>query len=81
LCPGATSNTLIFRDTGSGIPAGVLPHVFERFYSGGGDDAVLGSGIGLAFCKDVMLDFGGTITCRSEHGSWTEFELSFPVNA
>lgn len=80
LSPGATSNTLTFRDTGSGIPPDVLPHVFERFYSGGGDDAVLGSGIGLAFCQDVMLGFGGTITCHSEQGAWTEFELSFPVN-
>jgi signal transduction histidine kinase len=80
LSPGATSNTLTFRDTGSGIPPDVLPHVFERFYSGGGDDAVLGSGIGLAFCQDVMLGFGGTITCHSEQGAWTEFELSFPVS-
>jgi signal transduction histidine kinase len=79
LSPGASGNTLHFRDTGAGIPAEVLPHVFERFYSASGDDAVLGSGIGLAFCLDVMRGFGGTITCRSEQNAWTEFELHFPT--
>jgi signal transduction histidine kinase len=78
MLPGAVEHHLVFRDTGSGIAPEVLPHVFERFYSGAGDDNILGSGIGLAFCRDVMQSFGGRITCRSEPGCWTEFELQFP---
>lgn len=70
---------LLFRDTGSGIAPAILPHVFERFYSGADGDSILGSGIGLAFCRDVMHAFGGHIVCRSEEGAWTEFELGFPV--
>jgi signal transduction histidine kinase len=73
-------NWLVFRDTGSGIAPAILPHVFERFYSAEAGDNVLGSGIGLAFCRDVMEAFGGAILCRSEHRAWTEFELSFPSN-
>jgi signal transduction histidine kinase len=79
LRPDTTTHKLLFRDSGSGIPAEVLPHVFERFYSATGEDAVLGAGIGLAFCRDVMRSFGGTIICRSEQGAWTEFELGFPA--
>lgn len=79
LRPGTKTHQLLFRDSGSGMSTEVLPHVFERFYSATGEDAVLGAGIGLAFCRDVMRSFGGTIICRSEQGAWTEFELGFPV--
>lgn len=71
-------NRLIFRDTGAGIEPEVLPHIFKRFYtSGDASNSVLGAGIGLAFCRDVMHLFGGTIECKSAHGEFTEFVLSF----
>lgn len=73
-----SGHRLLVRDSADGIPPEVLPHIFERFYSSAGDDGVLGAGIGLAFCRDVMESFGGTITCRSRHGEFSEFELSFP---
>lgn len=72
-------NRLIFRDTGGGIPPEMLPHVFMRFYtSAEHGDSVLGAGIGLAFCRDVMRSFGGSIECKSVHGEFTEFVLTFP---
>lgn len=72
-------NRLIFRDTGGGMPPDVLPHIFTRFYtSEQGSNSVLGSGIGLAFCRDVMRGFGGEIECKSVYGDFSEFTLYFP---
>jgi two-component system CAI-1 autoinducer sensor kinase/phosphatase CqsS len=74
------ANRLFFRDTGTGISAEVLPHIFTRFYTSTTttDDVSLGAGIGLAFCHDVMHAMGGTITCSSAKGQYTEFVLTFP---
>ena len=73
------SNRLIVRDTGGGIPPEVLPHIFTRFYtSSDSSDSVLGAGIGLAFCRDVMMLFGGSIECSSIYGEFSEFVLNFP---
>lgn len=72
-------NRLVFRDTGSGIAPEVLPHIFTRFYTAANTgDSVLGTGIGLAFCRDVMHSFGGRIECASALGSHTELVLTFP---
>ncbi len=56
---GQVSNKLIFRDSGPGIDPEVLPHIFKRFYSSSAESSMIGSGIGLAFCKDVLGAFGG----------------------
>lgn len=74
---GETHHRLLFRDTGAGIPAQVLPHVFEEFYSG--KEAGRGTGMGLPFCRKVLNAFGGDIDCRSREGEYTEIELTFPA--
>jgi signal transduction histidine kinase len=66
---------LIFKDTGPGMPPQVLRHIFDRFYT----KTEHGTGIGLAFCQNVMHGFGGEIACTSQHGEYTTFTLSFPV--
>ncbi|MBX9696980.1 MAG: HAMP domain-containing histidine kinase [Alphaproteobacteria bacterium] len=66
--------TLSFKDTGTGIAADILPHIFDKFYS----KTKYGTGIGLAFSRSVMKSLEGDITCRSIHGEYTEFILSFP---
>jgi signal transduction histidine kinase len=77
---GSRGNTLIFKDTGAGVPAQILPHIFNRFYSWSPDnDNGPGTGIGLAFCQSVMKALGGNITCKSELGAYTEFTLTFPL--
>lgn len=63
---------LMVTDTGAGIPADVLPHVFEPFYSTGG------TGMGLAFCQKVITAFGGNIQCESQAGRYTCFLISLP---
>lgn len=69
------NNVLYFKDTAKGISKKALPHVFDRFFS----ETFHGTGIGLAFCKLVMQNFGGSIACRSEEGEYAEFMLTFPV--
>ena len=67
-------------DSGTGIPAGHLPHVFERFYRA--DEArsadAGGSGLGLSIVKAVIERLGGTVGVRSEPGR-TEFRIVLPL--
>ncbi len=64
-----------FKDTSMGIPAEELPKLFGKFHT----TRRHGTGLGLAFCKTVMTLFGGGISCQSEHGKFTQFELRFPI--
>lgn len=74
--PAEPANRLRFRDTGSGIPAQVLPRVFDEFFTG--KVSGRGTGMGLPFCRRVMTAFGGAVVCHSQAGQFTEFVLSFP---
>lgn len=69
-------NMVIFRDTGPGIPARLIPKLFDGFTTFGKAE---GTGLGLPFCKRVMDSFGGSIYCRSVEGQYTEFILTFPT--
>jgi two-component system, OmpR family, sensor histidine kinase BaeS len=65
------------QDTGSGIPADMLPHVFERFVK---DPASPGSGLGLAIARDVLRAHLGTIEATSTPGAGTTISLSLPTS-
>jgi hypothetical protein len=71
-------NLLCFKDTGPGIPAALQPRLFDGFTTFGKKG---GTGLGLPFCRRVMESFGGSITCRSKPGEYTEFILSFPLTS
>lgn len=66
-------HTVYFHDNGHGISISDLPKIFKRFYS----KDKHGTGIGLAFCKQVMDSIGGNIKCSSVAGEYTEFALKF----
>jgi PAS domain S-box-containing protein len=69
-------NFLLFRvaDTGSGIPAKNLEHVFDLFYT----TKSKGTGLGLAICRKIMQDHGGDITIESAEGRGTTVIIRLP---
>jgi len=70
---------VIVRDSGEGMAAAHLPHVFDRFYRAhevsGGDTA--GIGLGLAIVQSIMRLHGGTVSITSEVGVGTTVTLRF----
>jgi two-component system, OmpR family, sensor histidine kinase BaeS len=66
-------------DTGVGIPAEELPHVFDRFWRGQSAASISGSGIGLAIAAELTHAHGGALTARSEPGQGAEFTLTLPT--
>jgi hypothetical protein len=73
------------EDTGEGIPAEHLPHIFDRFYRvrGPGEQASpeKGLGLGLSFVSWIVRAHGGTVDVQSESGKGTQFILKLPLNA
>jgi len=77
--PGSV--TIRVEDTGIGIPAEHLPHIFERFYrvdtSRSRDRG--GSGLGLAVARSLALAHGGDITVTSRSGEGSVFTVRLPL--
>ena len=63
-------------DNGGGIPAALLPTVFERFAK---DPSSPGSGLGLAIARDLVMAHGGTIEAISPTGQGTTIRFSLPL--
>jgi signal transduction histidine kinase len=78
---GGGGTSLAVADTGDGISAEHLPHVFERFYrvDAARDRAHGGSGIGLAIAKALVEAHGGQLTAQSPGaGRGTTFRIGLP---
>jgi len=73
----ADKKYLYFKDNGVGISADKLKLIFDDFFS---SNKKGGTGLGLPFCKRVMLSFGGDISCKSNVNEGVEFCLKFPAN-
>lgn len=67
--------TISVRDNGAGIPAGVLPRIFEAFYTTKGSR---GTGLGLACCEKIIAQHGGRMDVQSTPGEGAEFFVFLP---
>jgi len=78
---GAGTVTIRVSDTGLGIPARDLPHVFDKFYrvESKSTRGIAGTGLGLAITKTIVESVGGRIRVESMEGTGTTFTLELPV--
>jgi heavy metal sensor kinase len=67
------------KDTGQGIPAEDLPHIFERFYRVEESRGSRGAGLGLAIAAQIAHAHGGKILVSSEVGEGTKFTVLIPI--
>jgi heavy metal sensor kinase len=74
---------LIVEDTGVGIPADHLPHIFDRFYRVSSPSASAspekGLGLGLSFVAWIAKAHGGSVNVESEPGKGTRFIILLPA--
>ena len=75
------SAILTIADTGVGIGASDLPHIFERFYRADPSRSLAQghTGLGLAICKAIIKAHSGSITASSEPGTGTTFAIKLPI--
>lgn len=71
---------LYIRDTGPGIPADDLPHLFQKFYrvDNSATRTIGGSGLGLFICKKIVELYNGRIWAESEVGKGSTFFINLP---
>ena len=73
---------LIIRDTGAGIPATDLPHIFDRFYrteKSRTRSKTPGFGLGLSIAHWIITKHNGRIDVESEEGKGTTFMILLPM--
>jgi signal transduction histidine kinase len=80
LCRAGDQAVLEVRDTGPGIPAADLPHLFARFYRGrGAGVAAEGSGLGLAIAHGIVRAHRGRLHVHTEPGVGSCFSVLLPL--
>ena len=68
---------IAIEDTGKGIPADVLPRIFEPFYTT--KDVGQGTGLGLSISHKVVEDHKGRIDVESTVGKGSRFSIYLPI--
>jgi two-component system phosphate regulon sensor histidine kinase PhoR len=78
---GAGTVTVRVTDTGIGIPARDLPHVFDKFYrvQDSATRGIAGTGLGLAITKSIVEAHDGQIRVESVEGAGTTFVVELPL--
>ena len=64
---------VVITDTGCGMSAETLRHIFDKFYQGDSSHSAEGNGLGLALCNKVINLVGGEIDVKSEVGEGSVF--------
>ena len=67
-------------DTGTGMNAEQMQHIFERFYRGQDTQQTRGTGLGLAIAKELLNAHGGNVTVASQPGHGSEFTVTLPLS-
>ena len=69
------------KDTGIGIPAEDMPHMFEEFFRAGNvAKTTKGTGLGLSLAKYIIERHGGNISIESKLGKGTIFRFTIPIS-
>lgn len=76
-----TRDALSVQDTGVGIDAAALPHIFDRFYQQDASRSHGGHGLGLALVKRIVELHGWSIGVESSEGKGTRFLVRFAAKA
>ena len=72
-----TTWTIAVEDTGCGIPADKVGHIFERFYKV--DSFKSGLGLGLPLCKKMAERLGGTVNYDTTYTNGARFVVTLPL--
>src|SRR5664279_3194399 len=72
---GAQSVEIAVRDTGDGIPAEVLPHVFASFFT----TKTNGMGMGLSIARTIIEAHGGRLWAANNDGPGATFRFTLPI--
>ncbi len=80
VCVWSTGEEVVFRvvDSGPGIPADDLAHIFERWYRGRAQYP--GSGLGLAIARTIVARHGGSIWAESQEGRGASLSFALPTS-
>jgi len=80
----ATKGSAVFdvEDNGIGMPAGALPHVFDRFYriDKARSRQMGGAGLGLSIVKSICTAHGGWVEVESSEGQGSRFRVELPLS-
>jgi signal transduction histidine kinase len=75
---GPGEYTIAVSDSGVGIPAEHLPHVFDRFYRVDLSRSRRGAGLGLAIAQEIARAHAGPIQVASQPGAGSTFTVHLP---